>query len=115
MKQNYYDRPDYTDFYETIQNLRLQLEEDHIDSMSIANPVDDFNQFDYQKLKDILLFIFRNSEIKIVVCLDLVINPPEEQIPQILKENHDSTLEQDETGYKKLYQELKILSTQQNL
>lgn len=106
IKQNYYDRPKYSDFFETVQNLRIQLENDKIDSISIANPVDDINQFNYDELKDILLFVFRNSEIKIVMCLDLVISPSREQIPQILKENHDSPLS-GHCGYHRMFQRIR--------
>lgn len=106
IKQNYYDRPEYSDFFETVQNLRIQLEADEIDSISIANPIDDFNQFGYEELKNILLFVFRNSEIKIVMHLDLVINPSKEQIPQILKENHDSPLS-GHCGYHRMFERIR--------
>lgn len=106
MKQNYYDRPEYSDFFETIQNLRIQLENDEIDVISIANPVDSFNQFNIEKLKDILLFVFRNTDIKVVMYLDIVVNPSEEQIPEILKECHDSPLS-GHCGYHRMFKRIR--------
>ena len=106
IKRSYYERPEYSDFFETIQNLRIRLEKDQINLVSIANPVDEFNQFDYKRLKDIIMFVFRNSEIKIVVYLDLVINPPEEQIPQILKESHDFPLS-GHCGYHRMFKRIR--------
>lgn len=106
LKDNYFDKPQYADFFKVVQNLRIRLEEDQINSISIANPVDEFNQFDYKKVKDILLFVFRNSEIKIVIYLDLVVNPSSEQVPQILKESHDSPLS-GHCGYYRMFKKIR--------
>lgn len=90
LKLNYYAKPTYSDFFYTIQNLRVQLEKENISSISIANPVDDYNQFNYEKCKDIILFIFRNAQIKIILYQNIILNPSANQIPLILKENHDT-------------------------
>lgn len=106
IKSNYYDKPEYSDAFYTLQNLRIQLEKDNIASISIANPLDDFNQFNYQKLKEILLFVFRNAKIKITIYQNIIINPSPEQIPLILHENHDLPMS-GHCGYHRMFNRIK--------
>lgn len=89
IKSNYYEKPLYSEFFYTVQNLRIQLEKDKMNSISIANPVDDFNQYKFQKCKDIILYVFRNSKIKITIFNNLIMDVTQDQVPLILKENHD--------------------------
>lgn len=106
VKLHHFDKPLYADYFYTIQNLKIQLEKDRVKSISIANPVDEFNQFSYQKCMNILLFVFRNSKIKITVYKNVVVNLTADQIPNVLKDNHDLPTS-GHCGYHRMYNRIK--------
>lgn len=108
IKSNYWEKASYKDFFYTIQNLKNTLEQNNSECISLPNFEDDFNRFKYEKLKEIIQYVFRNSKIKIIIHSDKIREPLEEEIPVILEENHISP-HSGHSGYFKTYERIRSM------
>lgn len=107
IQRNYWENYSYRDFFYAFQNLKIKLLEDNISSISFPKFSNRTRNLNYDKLKQIIFFVFRNTNIKITVCSDeMITNIPREQIPIILKENHSNPIS-GHSGYHRTYDRIK--------
>lgn len=90
IKQHFWEKASYKDFFYFIRNLRDQLVSDGSYCISMPYFEDTFTQFKNGKLKRIIQYIFRDLKIRIFVHLNKIKQPNLEEIPIILKKNHES-------------------------
>ena len=89
-KYNHYDNASYKDIFLTLQNLREKIINDKISTIHLPNFENQFDKLSFDKIKQIIKYLFRDLKINIIICHNKITNPNESQIPIILKENHDS-------------------------
>ena len=92
-KVNHFDTCTYEDIYKSIKAIRNELIITLLGQENAEIAISDFNNpFDnhqYLKLYNMLLYLFHNSEITIHIYKNTIIYPSLSEIPKIMKENHD--------------------------
>ncbi|CAG5041301.1 unnamed protein product [Parnassius apollo] len=106
--------------YRNIYNLLMQLrdniltENSQITDLAISDFADPFSKLSYTKIYNIIAYIFHNTNIKIHIYRNQIIYPTPAEVPQILKENHDSTIA-GHPGIKRMLNRLKDLYFWKNM
>ena len=106
-KQNYWEKPSYLDLFCSILNLKRKLEINNEISISLPRIGCGIDRLNWEKVKQMILFIFHNSSINVTICHNKIVNPNRDDIPQILKEYHDSPIG-GHMGYHRMLNRIKM-------
>lgn len=92
VKRNFWDNYSYRDLFHVLQNLKIKLLQDNINSISFPRISNKTDNLKIEKIKEIIFFVFRNTKISITLCNNVIITPSHDEIPTILKKNHDDPI-----------------------
>lgn len=107
VKRNFWDNYSYRDLFYAIQNLKIELVQNNKNSICFPKFTNQTANLLPNKVKEIILFVFRNTNIKITICNNRITNPPHDEIPSILKENHDNPVS-GHSGYHRTLNRIKF-------
>lgn len=107
-KVHHYEETKYKDIYNLLIKLRDLLVYDYPETtdFAISDFTDPFSKISYTKIYNMISHIFSNTNIKIHIYKNQMIYPTPVEVPQILKENHDSTIA-GHPGSKRMYNRIK--------
>jgi hypothetical protein len=86
-KTNFWDYESYENIFDCLINLREKLLADNVKSLSMEKIGNGLN---WNKVRKLIMFIFRATDVSISVCVGKVETPSREDINEILKEFHDA-------------------------
>lgn len=98
-----YSKNNIVTVFDAFVNLRKILEQQKIFEISIRRK--ELRGLDYEKIRTALRYVFKGSSIKVDIYFDNIIYPERKDIPQILKENHDS-ITAGHAGFFKTYERI---------
>lgn len=90
VKTNHTHQVDMDDLQECIKSLRNVTDELNLPTISISKGCID--NVPFITVRRLLHRVFTGSNTKIIICQGVITTPPEEQRPNIVKENHSSTI-----------------------
>ena len=90
IKENYWDNLDYDILFDCYENLKNILSVNEETTISIPKLEYQYNNITWDKVRIILKYIFKDSNIKINVYKNRIINPDKNEIESIIKEFHTS-------------------------
>ena len=67
-KNNYWDKPNYSDVRKALVLLREKLKKENIEYIGMPKIESGMNKLEWQKIKDIIIDIFKETNIKIIIC-----------------------------------------------
>lgn len=107
-KQHYWDQADYRNYFETLTKVREHLLKSKRGECTLKIPKlgDSYDKLSWRKLRSIIRYIFRNTKINVIIFHNDQVCPDENQIMEILKENH-SSLVGGHSGFHKTYKRIK--------
>lgn len=103
-KLNYWDNVTYEDIFECFKNLKHALIQENIKEINLTS----FCNFHlkWHKIRTIIRYIFKDTEISINIFHGRIQTPKKEDIPSILEENHSNVMS-GHTGFHKTYKKIK--------
>jgi transposase InsO family protein len=93
-KIHHYDATNNKTIFNLLQSLRDIILQNNPTLADLAVPdfTEPFTNICYTKIYNMISYVFRNTNITIHIYKNKIIYPTPAEIPQILKENHDSTI-----------------------
>lgn len=88
-KENYWDKTSYEDIFKVLNTLKELLTRKQISSVNIPRIGTGFDRLSWEKIRSMLRYIFKGTDIHVKICFDRIIEPTPEQISQILIEYHN--------------------------
>lgn len=89
-KQFHWEKSNYEFMYTCLLNLLNILIKENIKSIRLPRLGAGFGQLRWNKIRTMLRFIFHGSSINLFVCHDILIAPKDDEINDILIENHNN-------------------------
>lgn len=106
VKQYYWDKVEYETIFHALMNLKTQLIKNNLESINMPRLGTGHDCLNWNKIRSMLRYIFKNTNIKINVYHDVLIHPHTNDIPSILEENH-SSLTSGHSGFHRTYNRIK--------
>lgn len=92
-KANYCDKSSYQDIFNSFVNLKNLLIKKNLKSFSMQRMCNGFGQqLHWEKIRTMIRYIFRGTDIVINVFLNIITEPDKETISKILEEFHDNPI-----------------------
>ena len=89
-KENEWDTVEYDQLFEIYENLKLILQNNKEIKVNIPTIEAQYNNISWDKIRIMLKYIFKDSNIFLNIYKNLIINPNKEDIPSIIKKYHSS-------------------------
>ena len=89
-KENEWDNIEYDQLYDIYDTLKDKLLENKETKINIPIIEVQFNNINWDKIRVMLKYIFKDSKIFINIFKNLIINPDQDEIQNILKEYHSN-------------------------
>lgn len=89
IKDYHWELTDYENFYKSVQNLRWAL---HDSDRCISIDARDLKDMKFEKVRMIIRYIFRGTNVKILLHIANIQTPKPSDIPKILAECHSSVM-----------------------
>lgn len=105
-KNHHWETVSYENIYNTLITLRNYLKETKTSYISIPTFRNNFDTLKWSKIRLMLRFIFKNTDINIKIHHNTLITPNSDQIQQILLENHSSPMA-GHSGFHRTYNRIK--------
>lgn len=106
IKNNYWDNTSYEDIFNSLIKLRDWLLNDKILKICLPRITFSYDKLSWGKIRSMIRFIFRKTDISIIIYHDILTNPEPEEITTILQENHTSPTA-GHSGFHRTYNRIK--------
>ena len=87
-KENEWDNVEYDQLFDIYENLKFKLQNNKEVKVNIPTIEIQYNNISWDKIRMMLKYIFKDSNIFLNIYRNLIINPNKEDIPSIIKEYH---------------------------
>jgi hypothetical protein len=93
-KVHHYDEVNYKTIYDLLIKLRnTMIDQNPSESdLAISDFSEPFSKLSYNKLYNMIAFVFHNTNMKIHIYKNQIIYPTPVEVPKILKDNHDTPI-----------------------
>lgn len=105
-KLNYWDSSTYEEIFNMLNKLKQILLENKIYDINIPKIGTNLDKLKWYKIRLIIRFVFKDSNISVKIHHNNLIEPKPEEIQTILKENHSNPIS-GHTGFHKTYNKIK--------
>jgi His(2)-Cys(2) zinc finger./Integrase core domain. len=105
-KENYWDKSSYENLFIVFQTLRNLLIKYKQTSISVPKLGTGFDRLKWEKLRSMLRYIFKGTDIIVRIFSDVIKEPTKDQILTILKEYHCSPVS-GHSGFHRTYKRIK--------
>lgn len=105
-KLHFWDKCTYEALFNVLVTLKHHLIKHSQHSISIPKLGCGFDRLRWNKVRSMIRYVFRNTDIKVSVYQNLILNPSAEEIPKILEEYH-SNPSSGHSGFHRTYNRIK--------
>lgn len=107
-KVHHFDESSYKSIYNLLLKLRTKIisQDDYDKELAISDFSEPFTKLAYVKIYNMISYIFHGTNIRIHIYKNQILFPTTAEIPNILKENHGTTIA-GHPGTKRMYDRIK--------
>lgn len=116
LRVHHYDEMMYNDIFNMLRDYRDMISTWYMEEkeFAVSDFKDPFNKLSFNKIYNMLAFLFHNTGIKIHIYHNNILFPTPLEVPHILKDNHDSP-SAGHPGISRMYERLKTLYWWKNM
>lgn len=106
IKNFHWENASYETIFYSLNNLKSELIKNNVNTISLPRINFSFDKLSWNKIRSMIRYIFRDTNINIKIYHDILIHPKDEEIQIILKENHSNPTS-GHSGYHRTYNRIK--------
>lgn len=106
IKEHYWNSLSYEDIFNSLVKLKNHIMLDNISTISLPRIDFSFDKLSWNKIRSMIRYIFRNTNIFVQIHHDILSTPTTEEIPKVLEEHHSSPIA-GHSGFHRTYNRIK--------